>query len=116
MIAMRNIWNLFKSDVRQLTGNIVTILTVIGLVALPSIFSWYNILACWDVFGNTGNLTVAVASSDAGYTSDLAPLEVNVGDLVVAALRENNQLNWVFTDEEDAKTRVEEWVAGLNLN
>ena len=99
---MRNIWNLFKSDVRQLTGNIVTILTVIGLVALPSIFSWYNILACWDVFGNTGNLTVAVASSDAGYTSDLAPLEVNVGDKVVAALRENNQLNWVFTDEEDA--------------
>ena len=99
---MRNIWNLFKSDLHQLSCNIITILTVIGLVALPSIFSWYNIMACWDVFGNTGNLTVAVANSDEGYTSDLAPLEVNVGDKVVAALRENDQLNWVFTNEEDA--------------
>ena len=64
---------------------------VIGLVFLPSIFTWYNVIACWDAFGNTGNLTVAVANTDEGYESDLVPLEINVGDKVVSALRANDQ-------------------------
>ena len=93
---------LFLSDLKRLGSNVITIITVLGLVALPSIFSWYNIIACWNVFDNTGNLTVAVANNDEGYTSDLVPLKVNIGDRVTSALRANDQLNWVFTDEEDA--------------
>ena len=100
--AVRNIVRLFVDDVRRLGGNVVTAIIVLGLVALPSIFSWYNILACWDVFGNTGNLTVAVANSDEGYTSDLMPLKLTIGDKIESALRENDQLNWVFTTEDDA--------------
>lgn len=99
---MKNIWRLFTSDLKRLHSNIVSIIAVIGLVVLPSIFSWYNMIACWDVFGNTGNLTVAVANSDEGYSSDLVVVKVNLGNQVVSALRENDQLNWVFTDEEDA--------------
>ena len=99
---MNNVWRLYKSDLARLRGNVVTIITVLGLVALPSIFSWYNIIACWDVFGNTGNLTVAVANSDVGYESDLVPLRINIGDQIVSTLRANDQLDWVFTDEEDA--------------
>ena len=99
---MNNIWRLFKSDVARLRGNVVTIIAVLGLVALPSIFSWYNIIACWDVFENTGNLTVAVANSDEGYESDLVPLRMNIGDRITAALRANDQLDWVFTSEEAA--------------
>ena len=48
---------------------------------MPSIFAWYNIIACWDVFDNTGHLTVAVANEDEGYESDLVPIRVNVGDI-----------------------------------
>ena len=99
---MRNIWRLFVADVKRLGGNTITVLTVLGLVLIPSLFSWYNMLACWDVFDHTGRLTVAVANSDEGYESDLVPLELNIGERVVSALRENDQLNWVFTNEEDA--------------
>ena len=99
---MRNIWRLFIGDLKRLSSNVVTLIAVIGLVALPSIFSWYNMLACWNVFDNTGNLTVAVANTDEGYLSDLVPIEVNVGDRIVSALRENDQLNWTFTTEDDA--------------
>ncbi|MBQ9041707.1 MAG: YhgE/Pip domain-containing protein [Eggerthellaceae bacterium] len=99
---MNNVWHLFKDDLARLRSNVVTIIAVLGLVALPSIFSWYNIIACWDVFGNTGNLTVAVANSDEGYESDLVPLRVNIGEQITSALRANDQLDWVFTDEEDA--------------
>lgn len=99
---MRNLWTLFRTELPRLFANALSIVITIGLVILPSLFSWYNVLACWDVFGNTGNLKVAVANADAGYESDLVPLRVNVGDQVVSALRANDQIGWVFTDEEDA--------------
>ena len=69
---------------------------------LPSIFTWYNVIACWNVLDNTGNLKVAGANSDEGYQSDLLPTKINEGDSVESALRANDQLDWVFTDEEDA--------------
>ncbi len=99
---MANIWHLFANDLKRLSKNTVTIIAVLGLVILPSLFSWYNLLACWNVFDNTGNLKVAVANTDAGYKSDLAPIEVNIGERVVSALRANDQLNFIITDEEDA--------------
>ena len=90
---MRNIWCIFKTDMKHLFNNSISVIIVIGLVFLPSIFTWYNVIACWDAFGNTGNLTVAVANTDEGYESDLVPLEINVGDKVVSALRANDQLD-----------------------
>lgn len=99
---MHNIWALFVDDMKSLFSNTVTIIILLGLVFLPSIFSWYNIDASWDVFNNTGNIKVAVANTDEGYESDLVPLEVNIGDRVVSSLRENDQINWVFTSEDDA--------------
>ncbi len=99
---MSNIWRLFKSDVRHMFSNVVSCIIAIGLIVMPSIFAWYNIIACWNVFDNTGNIRVAVANTDEGYKSDLIPIEVNIGDQVVSALRANDQIDWEFTDEQDA--------------
>ncbi|WP_251230753.1 YhgE/Pip domain-containing protein [Adlercreutzia aquisgranensis] len=99
---MGNIAKLCADDVRRLFSNTVCVIITMGLIVLPSIFAWYNIIACWNVFDNTGNLKVAVANSDEGYESDLIPIPVNVGDQVVSALRANDQIHWVITDEEDA--------------
>lgn len=99
---MRNVWELFASDMRHLFRNVVSCIITIGLIVMPSIFAWYNLIACWNVFDNTGNITVAVANEDAGYESDLLPVRVNVGDMVVSALRANDQIGWRVTDEADA--------------
>lgn len=99
---MANIWRIFLADLKHLRTNVMTIIIAIGLVIVPSLFAWYNIIACWNVFDNTGNLTVAVANTDEGYQSDLIPLRVNVGEQVVAALRANDQIDWRITDEADA--------------
>lgn len=101
-VPMNNVATLFKNDMRHLFKNVVSTIITIGLVVVPSIFAWYNVLACWDVFGNTGNLKVAVASDDAGYQSDLVPIKVNVGEQVISALRANEDIDWVFTDPADA--------------
>lgn len=103
---MRNIWLLYVNDLRHLFRNVVSCIIAVGLVVLPSIFAWYNVIACWNVFDNTGKLTVAVANSDAGYESELAPLRINIGEEVVSALRANDEIGWVVTDEDDAKDGV----------
>ena len=97
---MNNVWRLFRFDLGRLKANVMSIIIALGLVLVPSLFAWYNIIACWNVFDNTGNLTVAVANTDEGYQSDLIPLRINIGDQVVSALRANDQIDWHITDEE----------------
>ena len=99
---MRNIITICADGIRRLFSNAISTIIVISLVLLPSIFAWYNILACWDVFGNMGSLTIAVANEDEGYRSDLVPLKINVGEQVLSSLRENEEYNWVFTSSNDA--------------
>lgn len=101
-VAMSNILRLFKSDIKHMFSNVVSCIIAIGLIVMPSIFAWYNIIACWNVFDNTGNIRVAVANTDEGYKSDLIPVQINVGDMVVSALRANDQIDWEFCDEEAA--------------
>lgn len=100
--AKPSIGSLFVEDMRSLFKNVVSVIITIGLIVLPPLFAWYNTLACWNVFDNTGNLKVAVASADVGYKSDLFPVEVNIGDQVLSSLRANDDIGWVITDEEDA--------------
>lgn len=99
---MNKIKTIFVNDIKHLFANKITTILLLGLILLPSIFTWYNIMACWNVFDNTGNLKVAVASADEGYESDLFPLEVNIGETVISELRANNQIDWVFTSQEEA--------------
>ena len=99
---MRNIWRIFRHDVRNLRHNVIGLIVVVGLVVVPPLYAWFNIAGGWDPYGNTGNLKVAVANTDKGYKSDLIPIEVNLGDTVVSQLRANDQLDWQFVDEDEA--------------
>lgn len=95
----------------------MAIIVLIGLVAIPSMFTWFNLIAGWDPFGNTRNLTVAVASTDEGFKSDLIPLRIDAGERVLSALRANDQLNWEFTSKDDAieGTKSEKYYAAIVL-
>lgn len=37
-----------------------------GMVFIPPLYSWYNIVGFWDPYGNTNGITVAVANNDTG--------------------------------------------------
>lgn len=99
---MGNVFRIAAEELRRLFMNVVSIVISIGLVFMPSLFAWYNVLACWDVFDNTGSLSVAVVTQDAGYKGDLLPVTINIGDRVISGLRGNDDIGWVFTDVDDA--------------
>lgn len=114
---MKNIVDLTARDLRRALSNVMAAIVIFGLAVIPSMFTWFNVIASWDPFSNTNNLRVAVASLDEGYQSDLVPICVNVGEQVLSALRANDQLDWVITDDEDAidGTRSGEYYAAIVL-
>ena len=112
---MKAVWEIFRADLSRAHRSVISMVVVLGLVVLPSFFAWFNISASWDPFANTKNLRIAIANTDKGYKSDLIPLEVNIGNRVVSALRTNEQFNWVIDSEDQAieKTRSGEYYAAV---
>lgn len=92
---MENIIQIFKDDVRGLGKNILALVIALGLCVIPSLYAWFNIYSNWDPYANTGNVSIAVASSDAGYTKDDGTY-VNMSDAVIEQLEENDKLGWTF--------------------
>ena len=99
---MLNILKIFWGDLKKISRNAIAWIVVLGLSVVPALYAWFNIAASWDPYSNTNELKVAVASVDEGYTGNLMPINLNLGNQVISSLRENEQLDWVFTDKEDA--------------
>ena len=98
---MKHIWNIFRADWQRLTASVVAVVVMLGLCLVPCLYAWFNILSNWDPYGpdSTGNIRVAVASQDQG--SELLGLQLNIGSLVLDGLKSNDQMGWVFVDDQE---------------
>ena len=105
MIYMKNIWEIFKTDLYHIRKKRAAIIVIVALMILPSMYAWFNILPSWDPYANTENVSVAVVNLDEGV--DLENKHVNVGEEIVSSLKENKQLGWRFVDQEEAEKGVE---------
>lgn len=112
---MKTMWTIYRADLSRARSSLITIVVIFGLVVIPSLFTWFNVAASWNPFSNTRSLRIAIANTDEGYKSDLVPLHINIGDQVVAALRTNENFDWVIASEEGAieGTRSGEYYAAI---
>ena len=98
--AFKQIFAIFKSDVKGISKNFFALTIAIGLCLIPPLYAWFNIYSNWDPYANTGAVKIAVFSEDKGYTLDDGSTE-NMGDSVIENLKENKKLGWTFTDSTD---------------
>ena len=103
---MKNIFLIFKNDVMKIHKNVIAMIVIMGITVIPTLYAWFNISASWDPYGNTGELKLAVASDDEGYTGELIAVKINMGDQILSSLHKNKQFNWVFTDSKTAQKGV----------
>lgn len=96
---MKNIFRIFKADVKGLLKNFFALVIALGLCALPALYAWFNIYANWDPYANTGNIRIAVASLDKGWTNKDGD-KLNMGQNVIDNLKESDSIGWVFLDTE----------------
>ena len=99
---MRNIWTVFKTDLRTLSRCFFACVVVVAIALLPSLYAWLNIYSNWDPYGNTGGISIAVASLDRGYTDNGE--YVNKGRDVLEDLKTATSINWVIVDTEQEAT------------
>lgn len=98
---LKHIFAIYKRDLKNILHNPVALLIILGLLILPSLYAWVNIVACWDPYGNTNGIKVAVVNLDQGVT--LQGTDINAGDEIVKNLRENDAIGWQFVSKEDAE-------------
>ncbi|MEI3102731.1 MAG: YhgE/Pip family protein [Oscillospiraceae bacterium] len=97
---MRNIWRIIKADARSLFTHFFALAVALAIAVLPSLYAWLNIYSNWDPYGNTGNISIAVASLDKGWTEEDGT-QVNKGREVVENLRSSTSINWVIVDTKE---------------
>ena len=102
---MKNIIEIFRNDIKEVFRKTNTWIIIVGLIFLPSMYAWPNILSSWDPYGHTNNIKVAVTSEDAGATVD--GKELNLGNSLVEGLKSNKNLDWQFvSNKEEAENGV----------
>lgn len=102
---MRNIWDIYRLDIKNIVTNFSVLIVIGGLIFLPSLYAWFNIKASWDPYGQTDQIPIGVVNEDEGAT--IRGEDIHVGDDLVSILEENDAMNWQFIDREKAMEEVE---------
>ena len=102
---MKNIIEIFRKDIKEVFRKTNTWIIIVGLIFLPSMYAWPNILSSWDPYGHTNNIKVAVTSEDEGATVD--GKDLNLGNSLVEGLKNNKNLDWQFvSNKQEAENGV----------
>jgi len=111
---LKNIIEIFRKDIKEVFRKTNTWIIIVGLIFLPSMYAWPNILSSWDPYGHTNNIKVAVTSEDAGATVD--GKELNLGNSLVEGLKNNKNLDWQFVSnkqEAEDGVRIGDYYASI---
>ena len=61
---MGNIFKVLRRDFLRLFKVPAAWVILFGMVFIPPLYSWYNIVGFWDPYGNTKGITVAMWFSE----------------------------------------------------
>lgn len=99
-----NIAEIMKNDFKAAFSNPIVTIVLIAIIILPSLYALLNIQACWDPYGNTGNVEFAIANLDKGATFE--DQKINVGNELVKDLKKNDKFDWKFVTEKELRDGV----------
>lgn len=102
---MKNSWKIFSTDMKKTGTNWIALVIIGGLVLLPSLYAWFNIKASWDPYGQLDRMPIGIVNEDLGAT--VHDEDIDVGDELIETLKEDDSMDWDFTDRQTAMERVE---------
>lgn len=115
-VKLKHVKELYKLDWKRIFRNKLTLFFIVALMVIPSLYAWFNIAALWDPYANTGDIKIAVYSSDEEV--EVMDKKVNVGNKIVKNLRTNDAIGWQFVDskkELDDGVKSGKYYAGIYL-
>lgn len=97
---MRNVFKIFRNDLRSLYKHFFAFLIILAICILPALYAWFNIYAFGDPYKNTDGIKIAVVNGDTDYV-DADGNIVNIGNDLVAELKGDENFGYVFVDDAD---------------
>lgn len=97
---MRNAFKIFFSDLRCIGTHFFSLVIAISVLIIPALYAWVNIYANWNSYGNTGNIIIALASRDLGYTTEDGEY-INAGQEILEEISQSTSIDWTIVDDPD---------------
>ena len=97
---MRNVFKIFRNDLRSLYKHFFAFLIILAICVLPALYAWFNIYAFGDPYSHTDNIPIAVVSNDMDYMDDDGAI-VNIGKDLVKELEEDENFGYIILDDAD---------------
>lgn len=89
-----------KSELLGILHNRKLLISVIGVMTIPLLYSATYLWAFWDPYGHLNRLPVAVVNNDQGAVYNGQKLAI--GNDLVKKLKEKKSLNWQFVSKQSA--------------
>lgn len=112
---MGNVLRIFFSDLRNIGAHFFSLVIALAVLLIPALYAWVNIYANTDPYGNTGNIKIALASYDRGYTDEDGTY-INAGQEIIEDICKSEAIDWTPVDDADEainKVRSGEYYAAL---
>lgn len=97
---------MLKKEWKQLFSKPLLLGTMIVMMFIPIIYSGFFLGSSWDPYGKTDRLPVAVVNED--VPAEYEEETLSIGDELVGNLKENDSLDWYFTDAKDAEKGMDD--------
>ena len=104
---MKNIFKIYLSDTKKIFSNRVAILIIIAICILPSLYARFYLKSSWDPYWNTKWIKVAIVNNDEWTLLEWS--YINIWNEIVSELKEDENIWWVFVDEEIAQEWTRLW-------
>lgn len=100
-----NFLRIAKEDIKGILKNRFIRVSIIAIIIVPLLYSLLYLYAFWDPYSRLEDIHVAVVNNDKGTVMDGE--RVNYGKDVEEELRNNNEIGWTITSEEEANSGLE---------
>lgn len=97
---------LFGQELLDIVKNKKVLISVIGILFIPIMYSGMLVGAFWDPYGKTSDLPVAIVNEDTG--GELDGKQLALGNGLVDNLKDNDKFKWAFVEKEEAEAGVKE--------
>lgn len=97
---------LFKREWSALFKDKKMLISVIGILFIPIMYSGMLIWANWDPYSHVDHLPVAIVNNDVG--ADLDGEKLHLGNELVNQLKDNKELDFQFVDQETGYQMIKE--------
>ena len=68
-MRVHNVFRVLMRDLKRIAKAPASWVVILVLIALPSLYTWFNVVGFWNPYNNTGALKVCVVNEDEARTT-----------------------------------------------